>query len=221
MHYPEGGSRLYLLSHKTNGIPLEPVAGALERLQKPYSAAKLEGESAPLLPYFVSPGTYAKAEAEALAKEQKKKTQQKVGGGKRNTVGYLWTLVGPHRRPNARMPIEEHAEAGRLLKSVLVVSSYRKGVCNRVDAVRSELDEWVQREYGRDELPDEVFFGLYYHEEPSKWSRSLPVDERVKHVESLARVKALLVKRYPGCAPLRAMLKRLDLAIASMNSWAT
>jgi len=35
----------------------------------------------------------------------------------------------------------DDAEVGRLLKSVLVTTYHRKGVYNRVNAIRSELDE--------------------------------------------------------------------------------
>jgi len=221
MHNPEGGTRLYLLSDKVNGVPLEPIIKALDKLPSPYSASDWQGESAPRLPYFVSPGTISKAETEAAAKEKAKQAPRGKTSGPRRTVGYVWTMVGPQRRPNARMPVEAHAEVGGLLKSVLAVSYRRKGVYNRVDAIRSELDEWTQREYKRDELPDDEFFDLYYRDCPPPTDmRSLSAEERARHVESLIRVKTTLVKHYPDCAPLRAMLKRADAAIASLQTWA-
>ncbi|MBE0550503.1 MAG: DUF5623 domain-containing protein [Rubrivivax sp.] len=39
-----------------------------------------------------------------------------------------------------------------------------RGVYNRVNGIRGELDGWTQREYNHDELPSEQFFDLYYHE---------------------------------------------------------
>lgn len=120
------------------------------------------------------------------------------------------------------MPIEAHAEVGRLLKSVLAVSYRRKGVYNRVDAIRSELDEWTQREYKRDELPDDKFFDLYYRDcPPPRDLRSLPAEERTRLVENLTQVKTTLAKHYPSCEPLRAMLKRADAAIVSLHTWAS
>jgi hypothetical protein len=62
------------------------------------------------------------------------------------------------------MPIEGHRLVGRLLKSTLIGTRGRGH--RRVDAIRCELDNWVQCEYNRDELSDEVFFDLYYHELP-------------------------------------------------------
>lgn len=117
------------------------------------------------------------------------------------------------------MPIEAHAEVGRLLKSVLTATYQRKGVYNRVNAVRSELDEWTQREYNHAELPSEQFFELYYHESGSTFERALPVAERVRHDASLAQAKQMLSVHYPDCPPLRSLLKKIDAAQKSLQTW--
>ena len=122
---------------------------------------------------------------------------RKVTRGPRSTVGYVQTFVGPQRRPKGRMPIEVHAQVGKLLKSVLATSYNRKGVYNRVNGIRSELDEWTQREYNYDELPNEQFFELYYHESGSSVARTLSSDERALHVDSLERVKQILTQGLP------------------------
>ena len=134
-------------------------------------------------------------------------------------MGYVRTFVGPQRRPNGKMPIEAHAKVGALLKSVLVASRERKGVYNRVNGIRCELDEWTQREYSQAELPNEQFFDLYYHESGGTFAPSLPADERSRHVENLANVKRTLAEHYPDSTPLRALLKNIDGAIKSMQSW--
>ena len=214
MYAPDVGSRLYLVADATKGIPLQPIAAALDNLPAPILEEAWDGESSPMLPFFVSPGAIAKAKT---AKE-KPKTPRK-SSGQRNSVGYVQTFVGPQRRPNGRMPIEAHAEVGRLLKSVLGATYHRKGAYNRVNAIRSELDEWAQREYNHAELPDEQFFELYYHESGTTFSRSLTEAERERHVESLAQAKKLLSKHYPDCPPLRSLLKKLDAAAKSLHSW--
>ena len=168
MYAPDGGSRLYLIADGTKGIPLQPIVAALDKLPSPIVEAAWDGESAPMTPFFVSPGTIAKA---AAAKD-KPKTPRKQSS-QRNSVGYVQTFVGPQRRPKGKMPIEAHAQVGRLLKSVLKDTYHRKGVYNRVNAIRSELDEWTQREYNHAELPNEHFFDLYYHESGSTFSRAL------------------------------------------------
>jgi hypothetical protein len=114
-----------------------------------------------------------------------------------------------------------HAEVGRLLKSVLADTYERRGVYNRVNAVRSELDEWVQREYTASELPQEQFLELYYHGSGSSFPRSLPPVDRDRHVDRLTQVKNVLLRHYPDCPPLRSLLKKADAAIGSLRSWAS
>src|ERR1700727_3387631 len=108
------------------------------------------------------------------------------------------------------MPIAVHARVGELLKSVLVASHHRKGVYNRVNGIRCELDEWTQREYSQAELPNDQFFDLYYHESGATFARSLSVEERVRHVGSLENVKRILTKHYPDSTPLRALVRNVE-----------
>lgn len=217
MYNPDGGSRLYLIADAAKGIPLAPIVAALERLPAPIVEATWNGESAPSTPIFFSAGTIALNEAAAVKPAASE--PRKVARGPRNTVGYVQTFVGPQRRPKGRMPIKAHAQVGTLLKSVLVASYNRKGVYNRVNGIRSELDEWTQREYNHDELPSEQFFDLYYHESGASFSRTLPPDERALHVGSLERAKQILGVHYPDSPPLRALMKKLDAAIGSMQTW--
>lgn len=217
MYNPDGGSRLYLIADAAKGVPLAPIVAALDRLPAPIVEAAWDGESAPSMPIFFSPGTIARHEAAAA----KPVVERKIAKVPRSTVGYVQTFVGPQRRPKGRMPIEAHAQVGKLLKSVLVASYNRKGVYNRVNGIRSELDEWTQREYNHAELPSEQFFDLYYHESGSSFARTLSADERVVHVVSLEQVKQILTQHYPDSPPLRALMKKLDTAITSMQTWAS
>jgi hypothetical protein len=215
MYNPDGGSQLYLVAHSQKGISLQPLLAVLNRLPEPMIEATWDGESAPLIPPFISPGSLGQAKERAAVRAARTLPRPKQG----NAVGYVQTFVGPQRRPNAKVPIEVHAQVGRLLKSVLVGSYYRKGVYNRVDSIRSELDEWTQREYTPTELPGEQFFDLYYHEAGSTFSRSISAEEKRRHVTSLEDVKRTLVEHYPDSAPLRTLLKKVDAAIRSMQSW--
>nr|WP_278116287.1 DUF5623 domain-containing protein [Mesorhizobium sp. WSM4875]WIE94725.1 DUF5623 domain-containing protein [Mesorhizobium sp. WSM4875] len=72
------------------------------------------------------------------------------------------------------MPVEAHARIGSLLKGVLIDMRASAGVYKRVDAIRSELDDWVQCEHDRQAMSDAAFFDLYYGEnssvgEPKSW----------------------------------------------------
>ncbi|RUP25391.1 DUF5623 domain-containing protein [Curvibacter gracilis] len=214
----DGGSRLYLIADAVKGVPLTPIVEALDRLPAPIVEAVWDGESAPSTPIFISPGTIARnlAAAKQPATETRKLTR-----GPRSMAGYVQIFVGPQRRPKGRMPIEVHTQVGKLLKSVLTAAYTRKGDYNRVNGIRSELDEWTQREYNYDELPNEWFFELYYHESGSSFARSLSPDVRAVHVGSLEQVKQILSQHYPDSPPLRALTKKLDAAIGSMQTWAS
>jgi hypothetical protein len=214
MYAPDIGSRLYLVADKTKGIPLSPVAASLNMLPAPIDESTWNGESTTMKPSFVSPGTAAMA----AAVKDNPQTPHKLNG-QRNSVEYVQTLVGPRRRPVGRMPIESHAEIGRFLKSVLVVAYKRKAVYKRINSIRCELDEWVQREYSDNELPSEQFNKLYYKETGTTFSRSITVSERKHHAESLAEVKEILGKHYPDCSPLRTLLKKVDAAVKSLTNW--
>ncbi|CAM0555446.1 hypothetical protein EHLJMEHL_00604 [Vreelandella titanicae] len=214
MYAPNVGSRLYLIADETKGVPLQPIVTALDKLGSPIVEDVWSGMSAPMTPFFVSPGTNAKA-----TEVKKKPKAPHKSCSQHNSVEYVQTFVGPRRRPKGRLPINVHAEVGRLLKSVLLATYYRKGVYNRINAVRSELDEWAQQEYKHDELPNEQFFELYYRESGSIFLRSLVESERLRHAQSLARGGELLVEHYPDCPPLRSLLKKVDAAAKSLQSW--
>lgn len=215
MYYSNGDTRLYLISHAQKGIPLGPVAAALEHLPAPMNEDTWNGESAPSFPYFVSPGSI---KSDAVVKMLPQKLPR-PNSGKQTTVGYVQTFVGQQRRPNGKMPVEMHARVGELLKSVLVASFQRKGVYNRVNNIRSELDEWTMREYNHEELPSEQFFDLYYHESGNTYERSLSEKERLQHTKSLEEVKRILAAHYSDSKPLRIVLKKVDGAIKSMQTW--
>lgn len=214
LYAPDLGSRLYLIADASKGVPLEPIATALDRLPPPIVEEAWPGESAPMLPFFVSPSTITRQTA---TKEES--SVARTPTKPRNSVGYVQIFVGPQRRPKGRMPIDVHAEVGSLLKAVLTATYHRKGVYNRVDTVRCELDEWSQREYTPVELPNEQFFELYYDEPGTTFARSLSEIERVRHDKNLMEAKRLLIQHYPDCPPLRSLLKKLDSAQKSLLTW--
>lgn len=214
MYRPDNGTSLFLLADVSKEISLDKIISELAKAQAPIVASNWDGESRPVTPAFISPGQAAEIEA----KSREIKTTEKRRGV-RNSVKYSMVLTGPRLRPKTRMPIEGHKLVGRLLKSALLGTRERAGVHRRVDAIRCELDNWVQCEYERGELSDEVFFDLYYHELPEGDPLAAPPTSLDRHIASLDEVKATLVRYYPECPPLRDLLKKADLAIASLRTW--
>lgn len=214
MYRPDGGTSLFLLADMSKGDLLEPIISRLADAPAPIVASAWNGESRPIVPAFVSPGQLA--EIEAKARVVKTAGERR---GSNNSVAYSMFLSGARRRPKTRMPIEGHKLVGRLLKSILIGTRARAGVHRRVDAIRCELDNWVQCEYKRDELSDDVFLDLYYHELPEGDALAAAPASRDRHIVTLDEVKATLVRYYPECPALRQLLKNADLAIASLRTW--
>ena len=214
MYYPEGDCALYLAADKQKSYSLTAILAALDSLPPPIIEATWNGESGPVVPPFFSPAARAKAEVA-------RPTPQ--GPGKRRpraTVPYRMALHRTeHRRPAKRMPIEAHAAVGECLKSVIAQCRGRRGVCNRLQRVRCDLDDWVQCEYDRAELSDQKFFDLYYHEDNGAYAdRPRAQTLTNPHIVHLEHAKLVLAQHYPDCAPLRAVLKNIDAAIRCLGT---
>ncbi len=98
-------------------------------------------------------------------------------------------------------------EVGRLLKSVIYDMRARKSVYNPLNSVRSDLDDWVQCEYDREELSSDVFFDLYYHEDVAPQTALTGAARLPHHASTLVEAKRILARHYPDCAPLRSMFQ--------------
>lgn len=216
MYHPAGNSRLFLVSHNVKGLPLQPVLTALTNTSPAIVEEPWTGESVAGFSVFRSPGTAEKAQQQAGARANRKNTPR----GPRSTVGFVQTFAGPRRRPDARMPIDAHEEVARLIGTVLSASETRKGVANRLNSVRSDLDEWVQREYTQAELPNDRFHEMYYGDRGSHpFAKSMDAAEATQHRARLARVREILRQHYPDCEPLRALFRSLDAAEKSLTNW--
>jgi hypothetical protein len=211
MHYPEGGTSLFLWA-MTGTVDLRRLAALLEGSPQPVCMNEWTGDSALAMPPFATPSMQAHRQAGARLPRLSLRSSSV-------TEGYVQTFVGPQRRPKGRLPVDAHREAARLLNEVLLQSERRKGVKNRVDWVRSELDEWCMREYTPAELPGEDFSNLYYGSYGTSIA-TIPTDaEREAHVKRLRRVQHIARQHYPDCVPVRKLTGKLDLAITSLEQW--
>jgi hypothetical protein len=212
MYNPDGGCELYLAADKAKGFDLDAAIAALNVLPAPYVEAHWDGRSEPMFPPFASP---AREAAVAIPKPPKPRGPRLPNA----TVGYRPMLArSERRRPAKRMPIEAHAEVGRLLKSVIADFPTKKRVSNGLGVVRCELDDWVQCEYSREELSNEVFFDLYYHEAVVLPDSLTGAARVARHLADLTEAKRLLSTHYADCAPVRALLKSIDKAMQALGA---
>lgn len=200
----DGGSRLYLMADRKKGPSVAALAAALDRLPAPMLEESWEGESVEGLQRFKSP-----AELAAMANPRPPITPKAPRAKK----------AAPQVSRPGRMPIEVHEEVGRKLREVLAHTHNRPGVYNRLDRVRSELDDWIQREYDYEALPMERFSNVYYGGGPrATFAHALTLDQVQQGVKSLEDVKAEVERHYLA-TQVKAMLSRIDLAIKSLQTW--
>jgi hypothetical protein len=211
MYAPAIGSRLYLFGRDVGAV--ERAALALPGLQAGPTAEQWNGESAPYRPVFRSP-------AEHQANGRPPRDLRRVRPSA-TSLPYALAVGGPSRRPRGRMPLDAHDEVAAELREATGAAEYRVGVRERLERVRSELDDWVQIEYGADELDQERFSQMYYGERGTPLKRVPLAAETQALIERLARVRSLLSTSYPDCGPLRRLLKSLELAHRSAAAWRT
>ncbi|MGH8027869.1 MAG: DUF5623 domain-containing protein [Pseudoxanthomonas sp.] len=212
--YVPGHSVVHLISHEDSGIPLNPLISILNALPAPVTATGWSGESAAHSPVFSSPGRQAMP-----AKKRERRDPSNTLRTYGNSIGYVQTFVGPQRRPDARMPISAHEEIGKILKSVMSICHNRRGIANKIDAVRSELDEWIQREYDQSELPSERFHQIYYGDNDLHEKKSITDTERMLLMENLDEITGILSRHYPDCAPRRALIRSIGTAQKALIRW--
>lgn len=211
IYWTDGGCWLFLMTDRAKGPSLRPLVDALEKAPKPVAAKRWTGFSGAYHAAVDTPGTRAAAAAKEAAVAKVRKPARK-----RASIAYTMSFVGRRLRPDARMPVEAHQEVGTLLKSVLVAAAKRDGARTRIDRMRSELDEWVQREYSHSELDQETFSDLYYHEDDLDASLPMSRDEMIRRIET---ARSILARHYPDCPPLDEVKGQADRAIASIRSW--
>lgn len=194
MYYP-GSATMFLTSQDGRTDLLQGVVSQLDAAPAPVDAEQWQGESAPYTPMFISPARTSSGKA-----KRPRPRPLYLGLVRRNAIVY----GGSSWRPNARMPLAAHQEVGNLLKELLELGGFRSRAHSRVDHVRSELDEWVQREYpSQEELANEQFYVLYYH-----GFATSGLDVRA----AIARVEEIVRAHYPDCMPRRDVLRSLDTA---------
>jgi len=211
MYYPEGGSELFLYADASKGYSLDGLLKALSKAPSAIVPENCDRVAIEAHAPFVTPGEKAAAEAKRAIDAQRKAPSPRSPN---TTVEYRLPLSGKlRRRPKAAMPVDAHAKIGSLLKGVLIDMRARAGVYKRVDAVRSELDDWVQCEHDRQAMSDAVFFDLYYGEN----STGGKPETGDQHIENLRLAQATLIRHYPDCAPLRDLMGKIDLAVRSLE----
>lgn len=212
MHNPHGGCSLHLIGQDAQWVSqVEQLVQSIPVMPSDWS-----GESAGAWPAYRSPGECTTSPEARGYMPPNPFAPKPIP---RHTKPYTQTFVGPQLRPDGRMPIAAHHEVARLLGSLLSITHERRGIYNRIDLVRSTLDEWVQREYDHNALPNEVFHALYYRAGDQNWLKSITPEQRDDLHTKIAQVRTILTRHYPDCRPLHSVIRKLNLAEKSLNTW--
>ena len=107
------------------------------------------------------------------------------------------------------MSLTNHVTVGEELKR-LYLSSMPYAAHKKLNAIRSELEDWMyseNRQEERESKEDEAYYG------GKEIARYQTVEDQLM---ALDRVHSILVSSYLNCTPLRNQLKRLAAARAEI-----
>jgi hypothetical protein len=204
--YAEGAT-LLLMTTLAQRPALDAIVDRLEASPRhPTWRDAWAGSSAPYVPVFVSP---ARARTPARKRERPAPVAPRARRG--GAVVYGAFLNGqPRWRPDARMPLAQHAEAGRLIRS-LRNRGLTKGSDESLSKLNFLLGEWLEREYSIDELVAADAERLYYGRGDDGALDAAP------YPELLGRLKTILQAHYPDCTPRRDLLRTIDTAARRLD----
>lgn len=198
MHAPYM-STLYLVCRLEFDDELRNIARRVDALDPPFDDELMRdewpGASASADPVFVTQGR------RNSGKIKRALPSPPLAGQRRDSaIAFGSHPLAMRWKPDRRLPIDDHIEAGRLLKALFVHGRVPALVRHAANTTRSQLEDWLLAEYRLDELPQENFTEIYYGDAP---------DLTLFPLGMLARVIELLQDGYPDCAPRRALLRPL------------
>lgn len=211
MYAPGAGSSLHLLTRDTRLA--KRVLASTSQLRVCPVDETWTGTSAPSRPVYRSP-------VEAVGQKSVRAPRDpRLARSNSTTTPYTLVLSGHARKPTGRMPLDAHDEVARDLRVAIGSSEYRPGVRESLDRVRSELDDWVQVEYDRQELDMERFSAMYYGALGAPYKRRPSAAERSELLAAIGRVRDRLAQHYPACEPRNRLHRLIDNAERSAQTW--
>lgn len=217
MHYPDIGSRLFLIAPASAMERVSDLICKLNALPPPASSVDWRGETGAYGEEYLSPAGFEIREARLLAQQRRKEVPGRLGP--RNSISYTSSFGGRNRsRPNAKLDLAIHREMGRLLRQATAFGKPWGRTANGIGRLRTELDDWLALEYPRNEITHREFVEVYYGGAANPGNFTRRELEQPVPAHLLGQVRTLLVNNYPECAPLRTMVGRIDSLVARISS---
>ena len=206
----------FVASKQAANFDLGALVGTISAMPAPPTSEHWQGQSAPNHETFVSPL--------ATSPQDKRRAKAKgtvVARSSRQTVPYHRDMLGSARKPNGRMTLEEHRNAGRMIRAVLQSNCKPWSVNRRMDEIMRLLVDWLYVDVTPRELnalPDPI--DLYYGEMASNEPLFLRSNSRGGVETILLDLKALLERAYPPSGPLRKLTNRIETSLKITRSLA-
>lgn len=200
---------LYVATDGRSSYDLAALVAKIDAMPAPLVEGSWPGESSSSWDTFVSP--MAKT-AQDVRRARCRGTIYPVSSAA--TIPYRYSNGWSTRRPAGKMGVEEHIEAGRIIKAIIRSGLLPYGAFNRVNSLRATLEDWLCFEIGRGQLEGAEFFEVYYSEAEGDALYRGMAKSCAGIVVMLGDLKQKLQAAYPDCAPLRRQLHRIDMSVS-------
>lgn len=208
MYYPHQCG-LYVATDGRQGFDFESLMAKIDAIPAPAAEGDWVGESVLNHDVFVSPAARTQQDRR---RARSKGTVMPIATD--TTIPYNAMFGSARRRPSGAIGLPGHIEMGRILKAVLHSRHRPWGAYQRINSVRSTLEDWMALEIGSKELDGPEFFDVYYHDADSEGPYAEAAQSRGGLVRILGELKTMLRGAYPDCAPLRQQVHKIDMAVS-------
>lgn len=208
MYYPYRCG-LYVATDGRGEFDFDALMAKIDAIPAPAPKDEWGGESVPSHEVFVSPA--------ALTKQDRRRARSKGTvrpTATETTIPYAMMFDRARRKPSGAIGVPGHIEMGRILKAVIHSRHRPWGAYQRMNSVRSTLEDWMGFEIGSEELDGPEFFDVYYHDPDTEGPYAQAAQSRDGLVRILGDLKGMLRDAYPDCAPLRAQIHKIDMAVS-------
>ena len=211
MYYPHNCD-LYVATDGRSGYDLDALVKKIEAMAAPLVEEDWSGESSLSWDTLVSPMATT---SQDIRRARCRGTIYPAAST--TSVPYSYNFGSRQRRPAGELGVEGHIEVGRIIKAILSSKQSPYGVYQRMNSLRSTLEDWMGLEIGPGQLEGPEFYDVYYHEAEGDDPYQKRAESRTAIVAMLGELKQKLQCAYPDCAPLRRQLQRIDTSVSLID----
>jgi hypothetical protein len=208
MYYPHHCD-LYVATKSGSGYDFDALVEKIDAIPKPLIEEDWAGESAPIFDVFVSPA--------ATTPQDRRRARSKatiIREASATTIPYGSLFGSSRRRPAGAMPLGGHIEMGRIIKAVIHSSHAPPTIDQRMNKLRSTLEDWLACEIGPREHKKLEFVDIYYRDPDREGPYAEAAHSRSGLIRILDKLRKMLESAYPACAPLSEQVRRIDVSVS-------